>query len=140
MKPVRPGCKCRHLLGCPVAVTRTCLPFRVLECALTSVCVCEEKRVLVLMQDTIQACWYAVRNLTVKPTRRTGGTHSLVDLLGYNLFSVYNCLFNVGAGALTKTALNQNQQLLNKGTIVRRGFSSKSKSFYSSKNHCKLTF
>lgn len=65
--------------------------------------VCEEKRVLVWMQGMIQGPrWYAVRNLMFKPIPRVGWTLSLVDLLGYNLLLVYNCLFNVGAGDLTK--------------------------------------
>lgn len=66
-------------------------------------CVCEEKRMLVLMQDMIQGPrWYAVRNLMLKPIPGAGWTLLLMDLLGYNLFLLYNCLFNVGAGASTK--------------------------------------
>lgn len=94
------------------------------------ICVCEEKRVLVLRQDMIQGpCWYAVRSLLVKPTRRMAWTHSLLDPLGYNLFPVYNYL-QCGSGSFPQDGRwNQNQQLLNNWTILRREFSSKHKSF-----------
>lgn len=37
-------------------------------CVDIGVCVCKDKRVLVLMQGMTQGpCYYAVRNLTVKP-------------------------------------------------------------------------
>lgn len=80
------------LIGCPVAVRRTCLPFRVLGVKRNiSVCVCEDKRALVSMHKVSyrEPCWYAARSLTVK---RMGWSmaleYSLVDL--FRLQSIFS--------------------------------------------------
>jgi hypothetical protein len=41
--------ECSHVFQGPVAVARTCLPFRIVECALTCVCVYADRQVLVLI-------------------------------------------------------------------------------------------